>query len=726
MGIRGRRALAACLALAFLAPPRQIRAAGQDEEKPRPRLVLVLSGGGARGVAHIGALRAIEEAGLPVDAIAANSMGAIVGGIYATGRTAKHLEQIVRSLDWAALFSGRADRRTLPVSKRRDRYGELIGVSFDGTKPRFPAGLVASHGVNRFLIEHLAPMSYAVEGDFDRLPIPFRAVATDLGSGECVVLAKGDLARAVRASMSIPLFFPPVDWEGRKLVDGLVVNNLPTDVAKAFGGAVTVAIDIGSPDLDPEDYASSLGVASQISDLLSSRRSRDYYAEPDLLIRPDLGKHSATDYSNFDALIEAGYEATQRALPEIREKLLAAGVADLAARSWTEPGRVLEGTKIAEVVTRGNERSSEWLLRRTFNIPTGRPFEMLRGLRAFDKVEATGLLERAWMEFEPAPEGLRIVLSSKDAAPNRAAIGIGYNEWEKARGWIHLRNQNTLGFGEQVAVLLAASDAETLAEATLSGDRLFTAGMGYRVSAYSFTDKPRYFDENGDELNRAKFERQGVSLALRSALERWGFVEAGARFGRVKTREQVGVALPEASDTVAALFAGFTVDTLDELHWPSAGGRFSAEGEWNLDGMGGTRPFWRLRLEGRLGRGFGTKAALSLEGLLGLSGEDLPGYEEFRVGGPTLVPGYRFEELKGAQALAAAVSVRYTLVGSLRLVARAGAGNVFANTQDIGLEGVRWGVGAGLYAPTRIGPVWVDVGVRDGGKTLVSLGLGGY
>jgi NTE family protein len=726
MGIRCRSALAACLGLALLASPRPLHAAGQEEPKPRPRLVLALSGGGARGVAHIGALRAIEEAGLPVDAIAGNSMGAIVGGIYATGLTAAHLEEIVRSLDWAALFSGRPDRRTLPVSRRHDRYPELVGISLEGTKPRFPAGLVAAHGVNRFLIEHLAPMGYAVGGDFDRLPIPFRAVATDLGNGDCVVLAKGDLARAVRASMSIPLFFPPVDFEGRQLVDGLVVNNLPTDVAKAFGGAVTVAIDIGSPDLEPEDYATSLGVVNQIRDLLSARRSRDYYAEPDLLIRPDLGTHSATDYSNFDALIKAGYEATLLALPEIREKLLAAGVADLAPRPWPEPERVLEGTKIAEVVTRGNERASEGLLRRTFNIPTGRPFEMQRGLRAFDKVEASGLLERAWMEFEPSAEGLRIVLSSKDAAPNRAAIGIGYNEWEKARGFVHLRNQNTLGFGESVEILLAASDAETVAEASLRGERLIVAGLGYRVAAYSLTDKPRYFDEFGDELNRAKFERQGVSLALRTSLERWGLVEAGARFGRVKTREQVGIPIPEASDTVAALFAGLTVDTLDDLRWPSAGGRFAAEGEWNLDGMGGTRPYWRLRLEGRLGRGFGGRAALQLDGLLGLSGEDLPDYEQFRIGGPTLVPGYRFEELKGAQTLAGAVSARYTLVGSVRLVARAGLGNVFADTRDLGLEDVRWGVGVALYAPTRIGPVWVDVGVRDDGKTLVSLGLGGY
>jgi len=109
-----------------------------------------------------------------------------------------------------------------------------------------------------------------------------------------------------------------------------------------------------------------------------------------------------------------------------------------------------------------------------------------------------------------------------------------------------------------------------------------------------------------------------------------------------------------------------------------------------------------------------------------VAGEDLPGYDYFRVGGPTLVPGYRFEELKGAQTLAAAVSVRYALLGPIRLVARAGAGNVFAEAEDIGLEDARWGVGLGLYYPSRIGAIWLDVGVRDGGKTLVSFGLGGY
>ncbi len=711
-------------AAALAQPAAETPAAGAAGH--HPRVALALSGGGARGIAHVGALRALEEAGLPVDAIAANSMGAIIGGIYASGSSAAELEAIVRSLDWASLFSGRPDRRTLPVVHRDDRFSDWVGVDFDRRGARLPGGLVAEHRVNRFLIQHLSPASYAAGGDFDALAIPFRAVATDLGSGERVVLARGDLARAVRASMSIPVFFPPVDWEGRRLVDGLVVNNLPIDVAKAFGAAVTVAVDIGSPELGPGEYETSLGVASQVSNLLSGRRALDFKADADVSIRPDLGKHSATDYSRFDYLIEQGYEATRQALPRIRELLAAASVSDLSRRPRPAPQRALEGAPIREVVARGNERVSEPLLRRTFNIPLGRPYEMSRGLRAFDKVDATGLLERSWMEFEPAADGVRIVLRGKDAPANRAAVGLGYNEWEKARASVRVRNQNTLGFGEQVELLLAASDAFTIARASLRGDRLIVAGLGYRVEGESFTDKPRFFDAEGNETNRAKFERAGGSAALQASIERWGLVEAGARFGRVKTVAQSGVPLAEADDTVAQLFAGVTLDTLDDLRWPRSGARLAASGEWSLDGLGATHPFWRLRVEGRLGRALARKTTLHLEGLLGLSGDELQVYDHFRLGGPSLVPGYRFEELKGPQALAAGLSVRHRFLGPVSLVLRAGAGNVFEETSAIGLEDLRWGVGGGLYYPSRVGPISLEIGVRDDGRHLVSLAVGWY
>lgn len=726
-----RQAISFALAIQCLLPGGAARAqeAGSGcvdggVERPRPRLALALSGGGARGIAHIGALRALEEAGLPVDAIAANSMGAVVGAVYAAGRTADDLERIVRSQDWASLFSGRPDRRTLPVGRRIDRYAAVAGVNFDWQRIRLPAGLLAEHRVNRFLIEQLAPAGYATRGDFDCLPVRFRAIAGDLATGDPVVLARGDLARAVRASMSIPVAFPPVDWEGRKLVDGLIVNNLPIDIARGFDAAVVVAVDIGSPPKRPEEYESALGVLGQVSDLLARRRYLDFSARADVVVRPELGDHSATDYSGFDELIARGYEATRARLPEIRAALAAASIDDFVQRP-RPPGPRLEGSAIAGVRVVGNQRVSERLVRRTFNVPIGPGYEMTKGLRAFDKVDASELFVSTWLEFEPAQGGaVEVVLRVSEAPANRAEVGFGYTEWERARGSIRLRNQNTLGFGEQVELLLAASDAEQLVEASLRGERLLVVGLGYRVTGYADRDKPRFFTQDGDVIDRARFDRDGVELALRSSLERWGLIEAGARFGRVKTVPSSVLEVEGADDQVGVLFGRAVVDTLDDLSWPQHGRRLALYGEWNRPDLGGEIEYWRAAAELRVARSLGRRLVTQLDALAGFSGDELPVYNWYRLGGVTLLPGFRHEQLKGAQALAGAFSLRYRLAGQLRLVARGGAGNVFARSSDISLDGLRWGVSLGAYHPSPIGPVSVEAGVRDDGGALVSLSIG--
>jgi NTE family protein len=683
-----------------------------------------LCGGAARGITHVGVLRALEEAGIPVEALAANSMGAIVGAVYASGQDAAGLEKIVRSMDWESLFSGRPDRRILPLSRRVDRYRSLVGVNFDFKSMKLPPGLIAEHRVNRFLIENLAPASFAAGGDFDRLPIPFRAVATDLATGDVVVLAKGDLARAARASMSIPLIFPPVEWENRSLVDGLVANNLPIDVAKTFAPSVLVAIDIGSPPMQPEDYTSAIGIATQVNDLLTRRRYKDFAADADVVVRPDLGKHSAADYSHFDDLIQKGYEAAKAAIPEIRRKLEEAGVTDLAPRSRVAAGRPLEGAPIREIVVRGNETVSEKLVRNTFNVPVGPPFSMEKGLRAFDKVDATSLLARTWMEFESAGDGVRVALRVRDAPKMRAEVGVGFTEWERARASVRLRNNNLFGFGEEIEALAVASDAEARGELALRGEKLLFNGIGYRARGYVVQDKPRYFDEDGDEVNRASFDRLGFDVALRAAPRRWIQVEAGYRFGQVDVNPEPGIAIPESSDQVSAVFGGAIYDTLDDLEWPEHGLRLAAYAEWSPEGLGGDREYWSAWFDGRLTVPLTKDLGLHLDGLVGLSGQDLPAYDWYRVGGPSLIPGYRHEELKGAQTIAAAASLRYRVVGKLRLVARGGAGNVFDRNEDVTLDGLRWGVAGGALYPSPIGPVSVEAGVRDGGKTIVTLNVG--
>jgi NTE family protein len=693
---------------------------------PRPRLALALSGGGARGIAHIGALRALEEAGIPVDAIAANSMGAVVGGIYATGRTTSQLEATVRGMDWADLFSGRPDRRALPVARRKDRFSTLFGIDF-GWKSglRLPESALSEHRIDRFLIEQLAPAGYAAGGDFDRLPIPFRAVAGALDNGERVVLADGDLALAVRASMSIPLLFPPVEWKGRRLVDGVIVDNLPVDVARQFGAPVVVAVDISSPDLSPDEYRDAVGIAAQLGDVLADRRNADFAAPADVCVRPDLGEHKATDYSGFDELIEKGYEAMKAALPRIREKLAEAGIEPpYAPRAPASAVRQLDGTPIAEVAIAGNERLSQGFLRAIFNVPLGPPFELARALRAFERTDALGYLDHVWMEFEPEPSGLKIVLRVREAAPNRVEVGAAYTSWERARGTVRLRNYNTLGFGEETELLLSASDADSVASLSLRGERLLFVGLGYEVTAYAARDRPRFFDASGDTINRARFDRRGLDARLQLPLKRWGLVEAGARFGRVETIPEAGIDLPEAEDGVGTLEAGLILDDLDDLLWPQSGRRLAVTGEWSLGGLGATYPGWRLQAEARTALAFTRRTTLQLDGRLGLSHGDVPVYDWYRIGGPYLVPGYHHEELKGAQALAAALSLRFRIAKALHLVTRAGAGNVFESQKDLTLRDLRYGVGVGLMAPTRVGPVSVELGVRDGGESLVTLSLG--
>jgi len=186
----------------------------------------------------------------------------------------------------------------------------------------------------------------------------------------------------------------------------------------------------------------------------------------------------------------------------------------------------------------------------------------------------------------------------------------------------------------------------------------------------------------------------------------------------------VGSDIPETDDQVGALFGAVVVDTLDDLAWPELGRRLAVSGDWSLAGLSAEPAYWRARAEGRLGQSLSPRLALQVDGFAGFSGDDVPVYNWYRVGGVTLIPGYHHEELKGAQALAAAVSLRFKVFGQLRVLVRGGAGNVFATTADVTLDGLRWGVGAGLYHPSPIGPVSFEMGVRDGGDTLASLSIG--
>ncbi|MBC7490019.1 MAG: patatin-like phospholipase family protein [Glaciimonas sp.] len=297
---------------AYGVPPQSI--ASTDAAK-RPCVGLVLSGGGARGYAHLGVLKVLERWHIPIDYIAATSMGAVVGGLYASGFSADALEKNLSEINLSDIAFDRNDRAKLPQSQREDNFQYPIGLAagYGEGKLKMATGLVQGNRLLSLLQNWTAQLPANIA--FDQLPTPFRATATDLSNGEEVVLKQGSLPRAIRASMAVPGLFAPFQIDGHTLVDGGLVSNLPVQLARDMGADIIIAVNIATPLQDPADIESPTAVAQQMLTILLHQNVKAQKAllkKTDILIEPELGDLSFTNFSRGKDGIKAGVEATER------------------------------------------------------------------------------------------------------------------------------------------------------------------------------------------------------------------------------------------------------------------------------------------------------------------------------------------------------------------------------------------------------------------------------
>jgi len=269
---------------------------------------LVLSGGGARGFAHIGVLKAFEENGIPIDLIVGSSMGSVVGGFYAAGFSSDELIDIMKEVDWQDIFSDETYRTNLFWSQLR----------FDKGIPYFPSALSPGQKIFDIIYSKLLKANFQAANNFDRLRIPFRAVATDLISGKRVVLRDGDLAEAISASIAVPLLFEPVERDGMWLADGGIRDNLPVDIALENGVDLIIAVDVTSPLRKVEQMRSPWQIADQVTTIMMQEPTRESRKLADILIQPQLGEHGAGDFSKVDTLIALGYQAAISKIDSIK------------------------------------------------------------------------------------------------------------------------------------------------------------------------------------------------------------------------------------------------------------------------------------------------------------------------------------------------------------------------------------------------------------------------
>ena len=296
-------------------------AADKPADARRPRVGLVLSGGGARGAAHIGVLKVLEELHVPIHFIAGTSMGSIVGAAYASGMSVPEMEAAIKAISTESLFSDNPPRADEPMHSKNTDYVPLAApeFGFPGGKLSSPKGIISGVALEaelRNLVKLRGPRS------FDKLPIPFRAVATSLNDGTMYVFERGELPTAMRASMSVPALVAPLNLDGQLLVDGGLVRNLPVDVARSMGADVIIAVNLGTPLLRPDQINGFLAVSLQMINILTEQNVRQSLSEirpEDVLILPELGDFSAGDFDHLNKAVPFGEAAARKMADRLRQ-----------------------------------------------------------------------------------------------------------------------------------------------------------------------------------------------------------------------------------------------------------------------------------------------------------------------------------------------------------------------------------------------------------------------
>jgi NTE family protein len=409
----------------------------------RPRVGLVLSGGGARGLAHIGVLKVLERERIPVDLIAGTSMGAIVGGLYASGLSATEIEDEVKRLDWGGAFALRVNRQDLS-QRRKEQDFEVsplleFGIRSDGLTA--PLGAASS----RVLESHLRRMTLGSTQvhDFDLLPTPFRGIATDMETGQAVVMESGDLALALRGSMSVPGLFAPIEVDGRILGDGGLVNNLPVDVARQMGAERVIAVNIGTPLSGRDALASITGVTAQMINILTEQnvqRSLQSLGSRDVLIAPRLDGLSAGDFDRAVDLMRLGELQAEALVLRMQDLKLS----EQAYANWQAQRRLkaMQPTKLDFVRFEGSRITHPENRPDLLKTQPGEPFSVAKAEHDLTGLAASGDYLRTDYRLVRTPDGERGLvfdLEDKPWGPNYLQVGMDFSADNRGRSIFNLK-----------------------------------------------------------------------------------------------------------------------------------------------------------------------------------------------------------------------------------------------------------------------------------------------
>ena len=704
----------------------------------RPKIGLVLGGGGARGAAHIGVLKELERQRVPIDAIAGTSMGAIVGGLYATGMTPAELEELVTTLDWVASMRDTPTREHLSFRRKLDDehypISAELGISREGLE--IPMGAVEGQRLSLLLRELTIDVSHI--GNFDDLPIPFRAVATNIETGDAHVMGEGDLAQAIRASMSVPAIFAPAEIDGHLFVDGGIASNLPVEVMQAMDVDIIIAVDVEFPLYPADELTSAVRISEQMITILMRQetlRQIERLGEDDILIRPALGTFDSGAFERTPETIGPGEQAAIAVAGRLADVALdeAAFAQHLAARHSPPP--IDEKLAFVRVVDDGPV--SARMLESHLDIEPGDPVDTGQLSSAAQDLYGLNLHEQVSYRLaeENGATGVIFDARSKSYGPNILKFAVSLeNDFEGSSAFNIGTRLRRIGINSRGAEWL--TDLQLGTDPLLASEfyQPFQAGSALFV-APRIDLRQRNFNtfENEDAIARYRISESEAGLDFGAELGSIGELRLGAYRGFGKARVKVGdPAIPNVEFDTGGVLARLRFDTRDNAQFPRSGIR--ADMRWNasLPRFGADERYDTVEAEfestwsrGKNSLQFGALYATTLDSQDAI--QDL-----FTLGGFLRLSGLERGEISGPHAALTRL-VYYRRVSEstggifdvpIYLGASLETGNTWSDRGDISFDSalVNGGVFAGF--DTAIGPVYLGAGLAEGGRSNYYLFFG--
>lgn len=742
--------------------PLQSMAASADKNSysARPKIGLALSGGGARGAAHVGVLRVLEELHVPVDYIAGTSMGAIVGGLYASGMSPDEIEQALIEMNWEAVLKDNQQRPDRSFRRKLDDrlYLSKLKAGVKEGKLRIPTAVIQGQQFN--LVLNRLTVDVAQIHDFDQLPIPFRAVATEIATGKEVVLNSGNLATAIRASISVPGVFAGVMIDGKLLVDGGISNNLPVSVVSEMGADIVIAIDISTPLMSQEEIDSALKVATQLTGLLTRNNTERQLASltsRDVLIVPPLGKQvTSADFDKAPLAIEVGEKAARQQQERLRRLAVsrptynssmakqhvateARTVTDgiLAKREYEKSSQAAtqrQGRVVDFIRFDNDSKLSNELLANLLGVSEGEPLDLDKLEEGIGRIYGQGIFESVTYELlhDNGSDGIIIKARKKSWGTNFLQFGLelsvdtsaGDSRFNigSAYTMMPLNDRNGewrtgIQFGEDPGIL-----TEIYQPLDYEGKYFVNGKAAYGRTKFRLL-------EDGKTLSEYSVTTASIDLAAGMNLGYWGEIRGGYR-GQIGDVE-ILTGLNDLQDydfNSGELYLRFSMDKLDSVNFPRTGYMIELEGLLSREYLGSDDNFEQFDFSSIGAKSWGKNTFLGSLSYKTTPGDDAPLQNMFQLGGFLNLSGLQLNQLSGQHAALASLGYQRQFYKNRIVQAYAGAsletGNTWMDSSDISLSDTITAGSIFLGLDNALAPLYFGYGFADSGDSSFYLFMG--